>query len=268
MKKINMLSPQFSHDVSSTVNQKCEYFEWEFFSKNNDISFYIDSDMFKGVKDKNDGKIKFLWLLESHYFNNNSFELIKNNLEIILDTYELIFTYNDSLLQLNEKFKWVPAMGSWIKSPKITEKTKLISMITSNKQMTPQQIFRCNYAESVKNQVDVFGRGFNEILEKEQGLNDYMFSICIENDTNDTYFTEKILDCFATGTIPIYKGTKNIINYFNSDGIIFLDEILLIELTKELYMSKIDIIKDNLNRVKKFMSPENYMYINYLNKYF
>ena len=44
-----------------------------------------------------------------------------------------------------------------------------------------------------------------------------MFSVCIENDVYDTYFTEKILDCFATGTIPIYKGTKNklVIQTFN-----------------------------------------------------
>jgi hypothetical protein len=263
-----MLSPQFSHDVSSTVNQKCDYFEWDFFSKNNDVSFYIDSDMFKGINDKNDGKLKFLWLLESHYFNNNSFELIKNNLNNILDTYELIFTYDDFLIELNPKFKWVPAMGSWIKTPLVNKKSKLISMITSGKQMTPQQVFRYNYAQSVVNHVDVFGRGFYEINNKEQGLNDYMFSICIENDTRDTYFTEKILDCFATGTIPVYKGTKNILNHFNPDGILFLDEISLNDLTKELYVSKINAINDNFERVKSYMCPENFIYINYIKKYF
>jgi hypothetical protein len=267
MKKINMLSPQFSHDISSTVNQKCDYFEWDFFSKKNDISFYIDFDMFKGINEKNDGKIKFLWLLESHYFNNNSFELVQNHLDAILDTYELIFTYNESLLSLHSKFKWVPAMGSWIKSPSVHEKTKLISMITSNKQMTPQQIFRCNYAESVRNTIDVFGRGFFPIENKEDALNDYMFSICVENDTRDTYFTEKILDCFATGTIPVYKGTKNILNHFNPDGILFLDDISLNDLTKELYVSKINAINDNFERVKSYICPENFIYINYIKKY-
>ena len=62
-----------------------------------------------------------------------------------------------------------------------------------------------------------------------------MFSVCIENTTHDTYFTEKILDCFATGTLPIYKGTKNITKYFDGNGILFLDEININELTPELY---------------------------------
>ena len=31
---------------------------------------------------------------------------------------------------------------------------------------------------------------------KEVGLCDYMFSVVIENGIYETYFTEKILDCF------------------------------------------------------------------------
>jgi hypothetical protein len=53
-----------------------------------------------------------------------------------------------------------------------------------------------------KDRIDVYGRGISEIPNKEVGLKDYMFSFAVENDTYDTYFTEKILDCFATGTIP------------------------------------------------------------------
>ena len=48
--------------------------------------------------------------------------------------------------------------------------------------------------------VDFYGRGFEtEIVRKEEGLCDYMFSIAIENASYETYF-EKLLDCFATGT--------------------------------------------------------------------
>jgi len=265
--KINMISGIFSHDVSSTVNQTCKYFSWDFFTKKNPISFYIDGDIIHGINDKNDGKLKFLWTLESPYFNGNVFTTIKNNLETVLDTYELIFTYNDELLKLSPKFKWVPAMGTWIKNPKIEHKTKMISMITSNKRMTPQQNFRVEFAKSNLHNIDVFGREFNDIKEKEFGLNDYMFSVCIENDTYDTYFTEKILDCFATGTIPIYKGTNKISNYFDSNGIIFIDDFSLESLSKELYLSKITYIEKNFNEVKNFLLPENFIYKNYLINY-
>ena len=137
---------------------------------------------------------------------------------------------------------------------------KLISMITSNKTFTEQQKFRVDFANKHKDKIDVFGRGFNEILNKEDGLNDYMFSVCIENATMDTYFTEKILDCFATGTIPIYKGTKKILNYFDPEGIIFLDDIDIDDLTYDLYLSKIKSINNNFINATKFMLPEDIIY--------
>jgi hypothetical protein len=268
MKKINMLSKDFSHDINSCPNQKIEFFEWDFFSKKNNISFYIDSDAQYGIEDKNDGKLKFLWLLESPYFNNGSFQYVLNNLENVLETYENIFTYNDELLKLNSKFKWVPAMGSWIKSPQIHKKTKKISMIVSHKSYTPQQKFRLQFAQEHEKIIDLYGRAFKEIEKKEDGLNDYMFSICIENVSVDTYFTEKILDCFCTGTIPIYLGTKKIINHFEEKGIIFLDEFNLEKLNFEFYSSKFDFVKENFERVKEFMIPENYLYSKYLKEYF
>jgi hypothetical protein len=116
--------------------------------------------------------------------------------------------------------------------------------------------------------IDVFGRGINEIPNKEVGLKDYMFSFAVENDTYDTYFTEKILDCFATGTIPIYMGTKKVVEYFNPDGIIFFDGMFDIsQLTEELYQSKMEAIKDNYDRVQKYSVLDDWIFENYLKEY-
>jgi hypothetical protein len=99
-------------------------------------------------------------------------------------------------------------------------------------------------------------------------LNDYRFSFCAENDTYDTYFTEKILDCFATGTIPIYMGTKKVVDYFNSDGIIFFDGTFDVStLTEELYNSKINAIKDNYERVQKYSVLDDWIFENHLKDY-
>jgi hypothetical protein len=255
-----MKSQIFSHNGSSTVNQKPKYFTWDFFGDTGTYDFYIDGDVHIGVKNRFDGKKKILWTLESPYFNGGVFDYIKNNLDLVLDVFDLIFTYNDDFIKINEKFQFVPAMGSWIKEPKLNTKTKLVSMITSNKTLTPQQKFRFDFANNNKKKIDVYGRGFNEILYKEQGLEDYMFSVCIENDTTDTYFTEKILDCFALGTIPIYKGTKKILNYFDGRGILFLDDIEIDNLNKELYDTKMEYIKNNFNRVKDLIIPEDIIY--------
>jgi hypothetical protein len=266
MKKYNMISGVFSHASSSTWYKKPKYFSWDFNSKDNPISFYIDGDILKGIEDKNDGKKKFLWGLESRYYNGNFFSLVKENLNDVIETYEMIFTFDDELVNLHPKFKWVPAMGYWINNPKIYEKNKKISMITSLKTTTPQQKLRVSFADQYKNDIDLYGV-YNKIPEKEIGLCDYMFSVCIENDTYDTYFTEKILDCFATGTIPVYMGTKNISKYFNSEGIIFLNNNSLDSLTSDLYYSKIEYVKENLERVLQFNTIEDFIYNKYLKDY-
>jgi len=264
MIKINLNSLQFSHAPSSTWYKKSKYITWEYNTRNNPMTFYIDGDIFAGISDKNDGKLKFLWGLESPQYNSDFFNLVTNNLDKVLETYEMIFTYNDELIKLHPKFKWVPGNGFWVETPKIYDKTKLVSMICSDKRFTELQRFRYNYAIKNKDKLDIYGNINNHITLKEEGLIDYMFSVCIENDECGTYFTEKILDCFATGTIPIYKGTKNIVNHFNQNGIIFLDDISLDDLTPELYFSKMDYIKENFEKVLQFNVNEDWIYDKYL----
>jgi hypothetical protein len=92
-----------------------------------------------------------------------------------------------------------------------------------------------------------------------------MFSVAIENASYETYFTEKIQDCFATGTIPIYYGSPDIGKFFNTDGIILLNEDFDISmLTLELYYDKLEAVKDNLERVLSFPVNEDYIYQTYL----
>jgi hypothetical protein len=136
-------------------------------------------------------------------------------------------------------------------------------MIASNKLMCEGHRKRLEWVDRLKDQVDFFGRGFNEISIKEEGLCDYMFSIAIENAEYETYFTEKLLDCFATGTIPVYLGAPNIGDYFNKDGIINLSEQF--DVSDEIYYNKMDAIKDNLERVKKMEVLEDFIWENYFN---
>ena len=188
-------------------------------------------------------------------------ESIIANRELVENTYHVIFTHDQRLLALGDKFKWVPAQGFWIKEPKIYEKSKMISMISSNKAMTEGQRTRLQWVEMLEDQIDIYGRGINEIALKEEGLCDYMFSVVIENGFYESYFTEKILDCFATGTIPVYKGSPDIGKYFNKDGIIDLNEEF--DVSEELYFSKMNAIKENLEKAKEYEVLEDFIYLNY-----
>jgi hypothetical protein len=87
----------------------------------------------------------------------------------------------------------------------------------------------------------------------------------MENATYSNMFTEKITDCFMTGTIPVYYGMHNIGDFFNEDGIITLNEEFKIEdLSFDLYNSKINAVMDNFQRAKDLLVAEDYIYLKYI----
>jgi FkbM family methyltransferase len=51
------------------------------------------------------------------------------------------------------------------------------------------------------------------------------FSIAIESNKEKSYFTEKLIDCFLTKTVPIYWGCPNISEFFDTRGMIIFDTI-------------------------------------------
>lgn len=262
--KFNLVGNTFTHLTDgnkgySVHGKESKYIEWVK-DGSGEATFYIDSTLAQAQIDETSGP-KYGWLLESKYITPQIVDSVRMFPEQYLETFDLIFTHNQDLLKLDSKFKWVPAQGFWIKEPKVYEKSKMISMIASNKKMCDGHRLRLQWVERLWGQVDMYGRGFNEIALKEDGLCDYMFSIAIENGQYETYFTEKLLDCFATGTIPVYLGAPDIGNYFNKDGIIDLTDEF--DVSDEIYYSKIDAIKDNLERAKKMEVLEDFIWQNY-----
>ncbi len=52
------------------------------------------------------------------------------------------------------------------------------------------------------------------VASKHQTLKNYQFAICYENARDvKGYITEKIMDCFLAGCVPIYLGAPNITDY-------------------------------------------------------
>jgi len=262
--KINLVGNTFTHLTGgnkgySVHGKESKYIEWV--SDGGDATFYIDNTINDGIQDNRTGP-KYLWLLESKFIKPGLVESIIENRQLVEDTYDTIFTHDQRLLSLGDKYKWVPAQGTWIKEPKIYEKSKMISMISSNKRMCEGHLKRLEWVEKIGDQVDLYGRGFNEIAEKEEGLCDYMFSVAIENGEYETYFTEKLLDCFATGTIPVYLGAPDVGEHFNLDGIIILSDEF--DVSEDIYYSKMDAIRDNLERAKEMEILEDFIYTRYL----
>ena len=270
--KFNLVGNTFTHLTNgnkgySVHGKESKYIEWV--EDGGDATFYIDNTINEGVNDDRKGT-KYLWLLESKYIQPGLVESIldntnpawQNNRQLVEDTYETIFTHDQRLLSLGDKYKWCPAQGFWIKDPKVYEKSKMISMIASNKNMCEGHRLRLEWVDRIGDQLDLYGRGFKEIADKEEGLCDYMFSVAIENGQYETYFTEKLLDCFATGTIPVYLGAPDIGEHFNKDGIIDLTEEF--DISDEIYYNKMDAIKENLEKAKSMEVLEDFIWENYL----
>ena len=98
-------------------------------------------------------------------------------------------------------------------------KTKLIAMFTSSKSALPGHRWRILVAKELKamfgNQCDIFGFGHKPVKNKNQGIDDYKFSIVIENDSNENYWTEKLSDTLLGYSCPIYSGADNVQDFFH-----------------------------------------------------
>lgn len=107
------------------------------------------------------------------------------------------------------------------------QKTKLASVICSNKVMTPEHRRRLDFVRTLQetfgDRIDVFGRGFNEITDKAEALLPYRYHIVLENSTIPDYWTEKIADAFLAGCFPIYWGCSNLDAYFSHDSFAVVD---------------------------------------------
>ncbi len=98
------------------------------------------------------------------------------------------------------------------------KKTKLISIVTSNKTMMPGHNQRMEIIKNLQKDynglIDIYGRGINPIENKVDALFSYMFHICMENSFIDDYWTEKFADPILAQCVPIYAGCTNIHKYF------------------------------------------------------
>ena len=88
--------------------------------------------------------------------------------------------------------------------------------------------FRMNFINELNKykKIDMGGRAFNNIGkivdDKIQFLSSYKFSLAMENSEGDGYITEKIIDSFISGTIPIYYGDYMVDEYINPKSFILI----------------------------------------------
>lgn len=265
--KVNLYGETFKHNlvdgfISSTPNKIPKNLNFVT-DKTGELNFYIDHAIFDVDKNSEPNK-NFGWLIESNSIHPEIVISLKNEKTELTKYFNKIFTHNSDLLKLNSTFQFMFPIGYWVNRGSNIKKTKLISMITSNKQHTDVALIRYKFAKKYLNKIDIFGKGFHPIKLKEIGLEPYMFSVVIENDLTPDYFSEKLLDCFATKTIPIYLGCKNISKYFDINGIILFENFNIEDISSNLYNKLLSHVETNYNKVTQYEIPENIIFDKYL----
>lgn len=211
-------------------------------------------------------KIKIAWMIEARCIFPNSYK----DLERLEDKFDYILTYYEDLLKKDEK-KYIPYIMGCCRIPpddqRVYEKTKLLSHLVTRQLTTEAHRFRHGLAEFLKEQnipVTIFGPNHTPYPTKLEAHKDFMFSIIVMNSSENFFITEWLIDCLACGTIPIFYGCPDIHYFFNKDGIIQMKEFtdildILPTLTPELYHSKLSAIRENFEKSKAYMCPDDFI---------
>jgi len=232
------------------------------------ITYFTDKMLHLAPEVTSDVKVAFL--LEPKSFMPHIYHTIKQ----YESYYDLIFTYDEGLLKRGSKYVFLPPDISILdeRHYKIHPKSKLISMIYSHKKQLPGHKLRFAIAEKLipkinySEKIDLFGSGTGVYLEdKGDACIDYMFQIAIENSKVKNYYGDKILDCFVTGSIPIYWGCPNISDFFDERGIIIFETAaelrdILLSIDEEKYLSMLEYAKINFEKALKYQQIDDYLF--------
>lgn len=154
------------------------------------------------------------------------------------------------------------------------KKTKSLSIINSNLNNLPGHKFRNNLIQQISNTIDfdLFGRFHTHnpkykgsLNKKSDGLNHYRYTFNCENDFEENYFTEKLLDGIFCECVTFYVGCPNIKQHINPNSFVELglnieDNIKIIEehIKNNVW---IDMHSDILEEKRRIMNDYNVLNI-------
>lgn len=233
------------------------------------VTFYTDIRLEEALQHPKD-VVKVAWLLEPYSISYTHYEKAK----ALQGAFDYILSFDRDYLrsQSGDKWKWYALGGSWIARHDWgawPDKPKMFSLIGTNKHRTRGHNMRHQVAElSRLFPIDVMGHGYRDIQSKVEALRSYRYSIVIENERIDGYFTEKLIDCMSQFTVPIYWGCPNITDYFDETGIIRFETIdqltrVIVDLqNNDPFHSRISAMRRNIEKIGQYVCAEDWIYAN------
>jgi len=276
--EINLVDSHFAHSDYCVPGVASHHVVWLRDARLPDVPTVIThEDMYRFDYRGVPKHYRFGLLLESQ----SVIPRVYSRVQRVIPDYELVFTHSEDLLTRFPNTRWIPGGGVWVGGTyaggeiELTPKSRQVSMLTSNKLQTSLHRRRYLWATRLERsapEVDVYRQRMrtDSTISVHDTLRDYRYSIVIENFIDDRYFTEKVLNCFATGTVPIYLGARRLGDYFDPHGFITftnwsdLRKRVLPSLSEGDYLRRLPAVRDNFDRVLEYRSVEDYIYRHYL----
>lgn len=227
----------------------------------NAVNIYVDR---RKDTPKSPGEFDVLYLCEPHTILPKMSDYARKHPH----TFDLIVASTDRL-EGRPKVVHLEFGTSWIRQGGLPQKVEGISMVVGAKSVTDghalrHEIWRRQGEIRQRKSFYVSKHGgpsapaWPQLGDDKTAMFDCMFHIAIENTRCKYYFTEKLVDCLVTKTVPIYWGCTNIADYFDTRGLLLAasaDQIVSTcnSATPEAYERMKPYIEDNFRRAQQFI---------------
>lgn len=264
---VGLFDGSFSHVNSATfggdnLEEFPQNFRWrreEFLP----VTFFTDMCLSR-VYEAPPDITKVAWLIEPPSISDTHYKTAVK----LRDEFDCILTFDASYPEKETDFMFYALGGSWISQDDfyIHKKRALVSIIGSEKVRAEGHKLRHAAIDRLGKKVDVYGRGYNETRSKLTALSPYRYSVVIESCRLNDYFSEKLIDCFSQGTIPIYWGCSSIGEYFDTRGMILfndldeLEDIINHQVSERDYVKRLRYIERNLDFCRRYRCAEDWIY--------
>lgn len=263
------------HSQHAPFGHEGKYFFWDRYNYGLDTHFYGAEEMLHTLGNP---VVKYGMLTESRVIVPKDYEVFHKHRGLEKE-FRYIFTYDEKILNEIENARFYPiAAGIWnqeMKEDLYQKKEEDLSILCSDKVMCSLHQFRLELARRCKKDqlAHTFGKfdGGSYIQSVDESLDRFRFSIIIENDISDYYFSERLTSCFAAQTIPVYLGARKISQFFNPEGMILLKDMdldaavqVIRQCTRQEYEARLAAVRDNYNRVQEYSNMQDYLYEHFL----
>lgn len=268
--KMDMFFIRDRHFSISPYGTFPTYFLWDRFNYGLNTHFYTG----KSVKETvGSPAVKYGWLLEPRIKQAQDYAALEKD-KALAQEFKSILTYDEKLLDMLDNAVFFPGCASsWVKEadPDIWQKkTRMISILSSRKKMCPLHYLRLDIAWKCKKRglADTFGTfDGGRPVTIDETLKPYRYSIAIENQVSDYFYTERLISAFITMTVPVYLGARKTDILFNPDGIIRINEKqaeniedVLKQCSERDYLNRLPAIRENYEKAQAYLNQNDMLY--------